>query len=285
MSIKLEITDVELLSAKTLMAAASFLASLAGNELVTPQTELHVMEVDDLPNPTHKWKDEECPPRMMDRMKAAKPEGDFTTITPDPDFDIFKKKNPHQDFVNQAVAKGKEEALQKQIQPDNSIKPDYLRKVSESVYDPTPIDTAQHMPRATVELDSAGLPWDARIHSRAKTKIANGTWKFARGIATGLIDSVTAELKSVMAIPAPSVPMPPKNVPVPPELDPMIPPSETFQTLIGKITAGMAAKKITQVQVLAVLNAVGIPTMPLIPTRPDLIPSIGAQIDAIIAGA
>lgn len=56
---------------------------------------------------------------------------------------------------------------------------------------------------AGVELDSAGLPWDARIHARTKAKIADGTWRQKRGVAPEVIASVTAELRAAMGASAP----------------------------------------------------------------------------------
>jgi hypothetical protein len=54
-----------------------------------------------------------------------------------------------------------------------------------------------------VELDSRGLPWDARIHAGGKTKNADGSWRGKRGVAADTIAAVTAELKALMAIPGP----------------------------------------------------------------------------------
>ena len=67
-----------------------------------------------------------------------------------------------------------------------------------------------------VELDADGLPWDARIHSSSKGKLAKtGTWKLARNLDPALAARVTAELKAAMALPAPAarqVPLPPGTV-------------------------------------------------------------------------
>ena len=56
----------------------------------------------------------------------------------------------------------------------------------------------------SVELDSAGLPWDERIHSSAKTRNGNGagTWKAKRNVDAALVSQVEAELRQQLAPPA-----------------------------------------------------------------------------------
>ena len=57
-------------------------------------------------------------------------------------------------------------------------------------------------------IDADGLPWDQRIHSRGKTRLADDTWRLARKPndktdeewAT-YVEEVKAELKALMAIP------------------------------------------------------------------------------------
>lgn len=83
------------------------------------------------------------------------------------------------------------------------------------------------------EVDSAGLPWDARIHQKKKSKKQDGTWKLQKGIDMKLVEAVVAELaaKKLPASVAPgtqldivmpqqtgTVPPPPASstVPVPP---------------------------------------------------------------------
>lgn len=53
-----------------------------------------------------------------------------------------------------------------------------------------------------IELDSAGMPWDARIHASTKTKVKDGTWKKMRGVDEDLVAEVEAELA---AAPEPEV--------------------------------------------------------------------------------
>lgn len=44
------------------------------------------------------------------------------------------------------------------------------------------------------ELDSAGMPWDARIHQKLKSKKKDGTWKLQKGIADNIVAAVTQEI-------------------------------------------------------------------------------------------
>lgn len=68
-------------------------------------------------------------------------------------------------------------------------------------------------------LDADGLPWDKRIHSRGKTRLADDTWRLARKPNDKTqeewdeyVASVKAELKAVQDIPAPSDTMTPPVV-------------------------------------------------------------------------
>lgn len=60
---------------------------------------------------------------------------------------------------------------------------------------PAPVTTASPVaaaPSAT-ELDSAGFPWDARIHAATQTTIGDGTWRKKPGVAPELVAQVQAE--------------------------------------------------------------------------------------------
>src|SRR6185369_6722013 len=46
----------------------------------------------------------------------------------------------------------------------------------------------------SAEYDSAGMPWDARIHQKAKGKKKDLTWKLIKGIDPAVVQTVTAEL-------------------------------------------------------------------------------------------
>lgn len=57
-------------------------------------------------------------------------------------------------------------------------------------------------PAVSAEVDSAGVRWDARIHSSTKTKVANGEWRARKGADPVLVEQVLAEQKQLAALPA-----------------------------------------------------------------------------------
>lgn len=97
-----------------------------------------------------------------------------------------------------------------------------------------PVNDAPSAPAAPMspagDVDSAGLPWDGRIHSESRNKVADGTWRKRRNTAPEVVTQVEAELRGsaplaqpVPAAPtlAPSAPMAPASVPpAPPALAP-----------------------------------------------------------------
>lgn len=158
-----------------------------------------------------------------------------------------------------------------------------------------------------VALDTEGLPWDARIHAATKTKVANGSWKKKKGTDPALVTTVTAELRAVMGIPAPAgaagplaatpypFPAPPvvpaAPVPVPPVAAVPVAPQPpaapvaitTFAQLMGYISAQIAAGKWTHPETLTACQANGITALPLLASRPDLVPGVAGTIAAMIA--
>lgn len=69
----------------------------------------------------------------------------------------------------------------------------------------TGVETAPNT--AGVELDSAGLPWDARIHASTKTKKADGTWTQRRGVDKQDVAAIEAQLRNVMSLPQRNAPV------------------------------------------------------------------------------
>ena len=145
-------------------------------------------------------------------------------------------------------------------------------------------------PVISVDVDARGLPWDARIHSREKTKLTNGNWKNKRGVNADVVASVEAELGRLMTIPlAPAaIASPPvANVPRPP-VDSTTAPTVnhsngTFPGLMQKVTAAIAARQLTNDQVLVIIKQNGFDSLPGLISRPDMIPQVEAMIDAQIA--
>lgn len=162
-----------------------------------------------------------------------------------------------------------------------------------------------------VELDKHGLPWDNRIHAESKAKIADGTWRKKRNVDPGLVAQVEGELRQLMGAPAaplavstaPSVPTPPPvtaapvtaNLPtasaspaaVPPPPAPQVPAAgderQQFVALIGRTSAALQAGKITQDEINQCCQAVGVPALPLLANRLDLVANVAGSIDAIVA--
>ena len=168
-----------------------------------------------------------------------------------------------------------------------------------------------------VELDSKGLPWDSRIHSQNRAKIADGTWRKGRGVDPTVVATVEAELRQVMGAPAaaplaPSVPSPvlpeapvttptagPASsavaAPAPPPAAPVVQPPPAplgevpadaraqFVALVGRASAAIQGQKVTQAEVNQCCVDAGVPALPLLANRLDLVAQVAAHIDALIA--
>lgn len=158
-----------------------------------------------------------------------------------------------------------------------------------------------------IDVDKSGLPWDGRIHASTRAKNADGTWRGRRNVDDAVVASVTAELRQTMGVlPAP-VMVPPSGVVVPPapfvpSVVPSVPqatavsipapppvtlagaattasPSNpTFPQLMKKITEGYTAKTLTQSDIAVAVQSAGLPSLPMLASRPDLIPSVATAL-------
>lgn len=73
-----------------------------------------------------------------------------------------------------------------------------------------PVSTVPEVPAVgRVDLDSAGCPWDARIHTSNKATIGDGTWRKKPGVDPALFESVKAELMGNAPTTPPAVPAAP----------------------------------------------------------------------------
>jgi len=155
-----------------------------------------------------------------------------------------------------------------------------------------------------VIVDKEGLPWDARIHSSAKTFNADGTWRARRGLPDGYVPQIEAELKKLMAIPSPqsadgALASTPSAAPVqsaavqssaanipPPPLPPATasPAIQPYLNLMNKVSSALAGGRISQPQLQKVCDAVGLPNFVSLGTRLDLVPVVAPMIDGILAG-
>lgn len=172
---------------------------------------------------------------------------------------------------------------------------------------PAPAPFAPMNHPGTVELDADGLPWDGRIHSDTKSKIGGGYWRTRRGADPAVVATVTAELKAAMG--APSVPVPPPFVAsVAPSVPPVpttqviesagaaptvshsevAPPDvpappvsiaiTTFPQLMMAITKGIGKGTFTQPDVVKAIEGVGLASIPMLASRPDLIPAVATAL-------
>ena len=65
------------------------------------------------------------------------------------------------------------------------------------------------------DLDSQGLPWDARIHASSKAKYSNdGTWKIKRGVSDTEADAIRSEYRKTPVAATPPVFNPPVQAPL-----------------------------------------------------------------------
>lgn len=196
-------------------------------------------------------------------------------------------------------------------------------------------------------LDTAGMPWDKRIHSRTKSKNTDGTWKVARkpkNFATKeewevYVNACRAEYTGEVVVPAAPAPAPaaevtppaPAPAPAPeaapavvppapmpetapsvfndpavvppapaPEAAPVTPPAPapeaapapapapavtvpadvTFGNLMQLIVKNKSA--VSMEQVGEIVKKHGVEKLPLLNQRPDLIPAIYAEVQALI---
>jgi hypothetical protein len=148
-------------------------------------------------------------------------------------------------------------------------------------------------------LDSAGLPWDKRIHSSSKAKVADGTWRKLRGVDEALVVTVEAELRAVQAIPvAPSLPSFSERIDsfianytaavehmLPTPLPPVPQAPVTFADLMKHITPMLVSGKLPQGKVMAIAAEFGLPHLAALGARPDLVAAVKARIDAEVSGA
>jgi len=152
------------------------------------------------------------------------------------------------------------------------------------------------VPVVTADVDAHGLPWDSRIHSVAKTKIADGSWRGKKGIGPTVRTDVEAELRATMAagggapvvaaVPvAPVAPAAPA-APVAPAAPaaPAAPVVDAFSSFMTYMTGLLATNRIVPAQVQAACAELTppLPHIGALFTRQDLIPAMRAKIEALV---
>lgn len=129
---------------------------------------------------------------------------------------------------------------------------------------------------ASPDLDSAGLPWDPRIHSGNKAKNADGKWRQRRGLNDdGLVKTVGAELRNGGNInPTPTHAKPDAALlpPPPPVAQPEGPLS--FEQFMPKVTAAVVAGKLQMADVVHAVTAHQIANIPALAQHPEAVPKV-----------
>ena len=142
-------------------------------------------------------------------------------------------------------------------------------------------------------IDSAGFPWDARIHSRTKTLGSGGRWKYQRGVSRKLIEEVETELKPAPLAEegkvftgteqAPSIFGKSKLIPPVPPVS--VPDSMGFPQFMEEATNLANTGQIDFRRIIEIVQSNGLPNIASVSIRPDMIPQLLKQIHAEIAGA
>ncbi len=133
--------------------------------------------------------------------------------------------------------------------------------------DETPIEV--ELTSSSPELDSAGDPWDARIHSSKKTKTADGRWKLMRGADPAMVSKLRAS--EVETTPLQAAPPPP------PQRD-AAQDTHKYNDLVNKIAALTLSGKLSHMQVLEILRSEQLENLPALAAHPELIDTVSKKI-------
>lgn len=167
---------------------------------------------------------------------------------------------------------------------------------------------------ASGDLDTNGLPWDKRIHSRTMSKNPDGTWKLQRGIEMGIVHKVEAELRKAkprpvsapvvalvpaslaasvveappapVAVAIPDIAMPPAPVAVPsppndePDQNPEFSAAPGYEEFMTLLTKAIGSCILNHKDILDIVRPYGIPDIPSVARFPDMIPAIYNDVNA-----
>lgn len=148
-------------------------------------------------------------------------------------------------------------------------------------------------PAEPPSVDSAGLPWDARIHSESKATVADGTWRKRRGVDPELVKHVEAELRGEPAVteasasvPTPPPPAPAPEAPVTADVPPVpAPPAPTPAAPAGKtladLSAAVAQGKVDILQMLQIAKEHGCQDIPALSNNPLALAAVIAHFDGL----
>jgi hypothetical protein len=136
-------------------------------------------------------------------------------------------------------------------------------------------------------LDAKGYPYDGRIHSREATRVKDGTWKLKRGVEMEEVIRIRNEYMAAQLAPVPAaVSMTPAapvtNVPPPPPAVPATGVPLDFPAMITLVSEAFNKHRVTQADVLSIVTELGLPTLPMLQTRPDLLPHFHSRFMALL---
>lgn len=139
----------------------------------------------------------------------------------------------------------------------------------------------------TVERDSAGLPWDARIHASTKTKVASGAWTAKRNVDPAFKAQVEADLRGLPApaAAAPAAPVAPPAAPLAPApVDmPQAPAARTFAQYMAEIGGMFSARPVDAHNAMtAALAPHGMQHVGQLAGKPELIDAVDAAFKAAL---
>ena len=128
----------------------------------------------------------------------------YQVIIKGKDLDELKKAvNDFNSEVNSKIVSGLEKDLSDSSIVEDVPEVEHIQQVGRAVREintPSPAldDHIINPPQAAaeMELDSTGLPWDARIHAKTKTKTKLETWKLKKGVDKDLVAQVKTELEA-----------------------------------------------------------------------------------------
>lgn len=141
-----------------------------------------------------------------------------------------------------------------------------VKTASEAFAQTPPPPPTHPEPETTGELDSAGVPWDERIHARTKTKIADGTWKKKRGVDDAVVTQVMAEITG-------GTPTTPETTPPPPA-----PSTGSKITTFPELMQAITGAQLHPDRVIEACNSHNVEQVALLATRPDLIPAVAEEL-------
>jgi hypothetical protein len=152
-------------------------------------------------------------------------------------------------------------------------------------------ETVEQDESASNELDASGLPWDARLHSRTKSKTTDGLWRRQRGLSPSKANKLELEIRASVtdaqkiaheeSKPIAAPPPPPfTHVQAPPP-PPAAPTEDKYIALVKKITIAVETEKLSYEKVKDILMQFGIADLAALKNVPHLYAVIDQQVSEV----